>query len=429
MKVLVLGAGVVGVTTAYYLRRQGADVTVVDRQPSPGLETSFANGGHLSFGQALPWATPEAPLHLLAWIGRRDAPLRLRLRWDPELWRWGAKFLANCTPGRYRANANVLRKLAAFSQTCLGDLMVELPGLKFGYRTGGVLTVFRTPRTFDREASRVAAAAVADQVQDPEQVLAPGECVKFEPALGPAYKAGKIAGGLLAAAAATGNAYQFTNALAQICQDAGVEFRFGVEITSIPRISGKITGAETSQGFIEADQVVLALASHSPVVARSVGLALPIVPVKGYSVTLPTSASSGPTLGILDAERKVVVTPVDGGLRAAGTAEFSGYDEAIDPVRALAIADVARDLFPQLESRPSGLSDLQPWAGLRAMTSDGAPLLGPIPASYGCANLFLNTGHGPLGWTLACGSAKLVADWVGGSPPADPSGMTFARFG
>jgi D-amino-acid dehydrogenase len=430
MKVLVLGAGVTGVTTAYYLRRQGADVTVVDRQPGPGLETSFANGGHLSFGHALPWATPEAPLQLLTWGGRQNAPLRLRARWDPTFWRWGAKFLRNCTPGRYRANTNTLRRLATFSQTCFGNLIAELPDLQFGHRTDGVLTVFRTPRAFDREAVRVARyAGNADHFQDPEQLLTPDECVKIEPALVPAYTSGKIAGGIFAASAATGNAYQFTNALAQTCQNTGVEFCFGVEVTNISRISGTITGAETSQGYIKADAVVLALGSNSPVVARSVGLDLPIIPVKGYSVTLPTSGSLGPTLGILDAERKVVMAPVDDGLRAAGTAEFLSYDQTIDPIRAQAIADVVWDLFPQLGEQPPRLANLKPWAGLRPMTPDGPPLLGPIPSPYGCANLFLNTGHGPLGWTLACGSAKLVADWVDCRPPTDPSGITFSRFG
>ncbi|MBT5859941.1 MAG: FAD-dependent oxidoreductase, partial [Alphaproteobacteria bacterium] len=189
MKVLVLGAGVIGVTTAHYLRRQGAEVTVVDRQPAPGLETSFANGGHLSFGQALPWAAPEAPLQLLTMAGRRDAPLRLAARWDPELWRWGAKFLRNCTPGRYRANANVLRKLAAHSRTCLGELMAHAPALKFDYQPQGVLTVFRTSRVFDREKARVAdaisdqagKAGNADHAQDPERVLTANDCVHAEP--------------------------------------------------------------------------------------------------------------------------------------------------------------------------------------------------------------------------------------------------------
>ena len=433
MKVLVLGAGVIGVTTAYYLRRQGAEVTVVDRQPAPGLETSFANGGHLSFGKALPWAAPEAPLQLLTWVGRRDAPLRLRARWDPELWRWGAKFLRNCTSGRYRANAKALQDLATFSGTCLGELMAHAPALKFDFQERGVLTVFRTPRVFDREARRVA-AALSDQagnpehLHDPERMLSPDDCVRAEPALGPAQRSGKIAGGLLAASAATGDAHQFSQGLAEICKNAGVDFRFGVCVTRLVRVGGAITGVDTADGFLEADAVVLALGSHSPTIARTVEVVLPIIPVKGYSVTLANSGDGAPRLGILDAERKVVVAPMNGGLRAAGTAEFAGYDQSIDLGRAQAIARVAHDLFPELGPLPQSPSDLNPWAGLRPMTPDGPPILGSLPASYGCTNLFLNTGHGPLGWTLACGSAKLVADWVGGSPPDDPSGISFARF-
>ena len=423
MKVLVLGAGVIGVTTAFYLRRRGAEVTVIDRQPGPGLETTFANGGHLSFGQALPWATPEAPLQLLKWAGRRSAPLRLRARWDPALWRWGARFLRNCTPGRFRANSEILMGLAAASQTCLDELVAEHPELRFGYHQGGVLTVFRTGRAFEREAKRNATGGAPQQA-----VLDAAACAATEPALASAHHSGKIVGGLLAAAAATGDARQFTDQLAGVCNAMGVKFQFGVGVSGLARKNGAVTGVETSAGVLAADAVVLALASHSPVIARTVGLALPIAPVKGYSVTIPMSGgnSQSPKLGVLDAERKVVVAPVDGGLRAAGTAEFSGYDDTIDAVSARAIADVAVDLFPGLGAGHGPSPDLKPWAGLRPMTPDGPPLLGPPPPGAGCENLFLNTGHGPLGWTLACGSAKIVADWIGGAPPSQEAAMATA---
>jgi len=311
--------------------------------------------------------------------------------------------------------------------------MAHAPALKFDFQKRGVLTVFRTPRVFDREARRVA-AALSDQagnpehLHDPERVLSPDDCVRAEPALGPAQRSGKVAGGLLAASAATGDAHQFSQGLAEICKNAGVDFRFGVVVTRLVRVGGAITGVDTADGFLEADAVVLALGSHSPTIARTVEVVLPIIPVKGYSVTLANSGDGAPRLGILDAERKVVVAPVNGGLRAAGTAEFAGYDQSIDLGRAQAIARVAHDLFPELGPLPQSPSDLNPWAGLRPMTPDGPPILGSLPASYGCTNLFLNTGHGPLGWTLACGSAKLVADWVDGSPPDDPSGLSFARF-
>lgn len=422
MKVLVLGAGVIGVTTAYFLREQGAEVTVVDRQPGPALETSFANGGHLSVGQAIPWATPEAPWQLLKWAGRKDAPLRLPARWDPALWRWGLGFLRNCTAARFRANSQTLERLAAFSHDCLGAVRRTHPNLEFGYRANGLLTVFRTAKALDRAARQT---MEADTVFNPEQ------CARAEPALAPAIRAGKIAGGILAPAAATGDARAFTEKLALVCGDLGVTFRFGETVLRLERKDGVITGAVTSAATIPADAVVLALGSYSRGLARTAGLDLPIAPVKGYSVTLPGAGDRGPKMGVLDAERKIVMTVLGGGLRVAGTAEFAGLDTAVDPARIQAMAEAALDLFPDfapLPSVPVDPADLHPWAGVRPMTPDGPPLLGPVPEKFGCANLFLNTGHGPLGWTLACGSAKLVAEWIGGAPHMDTSGLTLGRF-
>ncbi len=422
MKVLVLGAGVIGVTTAYFLRDQGAEVTVVDRQPGPALETSFANGGHLSVGQAAPWATPEAPWQLLKWAGRRDAPLRLRARWDPALWRWGLQFLRNCTPGRFRANSQTLERLAAFSHDCLGNVMRAHPELDFGYQANGLLTVFRTAQALGRAAR---------QSETTNPVLDSSGCLEVEPALASAVEAGKIAGGILAPDAASGDAQKFTAQLAAVCAERGVRFRFGETVSALERVDGAITGAVTTRGTIAADAVVVALGSYSRGLARTVGLDLPIVPVKGYSVTLPTNGATAPKLGILDAERKVVMTVLGGGLRVAGTAEFAGYDTALDPLRLAAITATALDLFPDFRRIAHTPDDRRPWAGIRPMTPDGSPLLGPAPEAAGCANLFFNTGHGPLGWTLACGSAKLIAEWIGGGRPADPAermGLTLGRF-
>ncbi len=422
-RIVILGAGLSGVTTAYYLARAGARVTVVDRRLGPGLETSLANGGHLSGGHARPWATPAAPGQLARWLGRKSAPLRLPLRWDPALLRWGLRYLGNCTPARYHANTRTLLRLARYSADVTRALAAQ-SGIEFDYRPAGLLTVYRSAYSFDHGAAESAALVASGDAT--EQPLSAAECARIEPALGPAVAAGLLAGAVFTPDGASGDAHRFTLELEQRCASLGVEFRYGAVARGIESRAGRVTGVATSTGALAASTVVVALANGSVPVAAAAGVRLPIYPVKGYSVSVtPPHADQLPRIGILDEDRKVVMTPVSGWLRAAGTAEFAGNDETIDLDRVRPILAACRELLPAATPATTP-EDARPWTGLRPMTPDGPPILGPV---RGCAGLFLNTGHGPLGWTLAAGSAAMLADWIGGRPPAIATdGLTIERF-
>ena len=422
MEVVVLGAGLAGVTTAWLLAREGAQVTVLDRRPGPALETSYANGGHLSGSGSRPWTTPAAPQQLWRAVGRSDAPLRMPLRWDPPLWRWGIAALRNCSAARYRANTLTLQRLARLSRDVLEH---ERAGIDFEYRPGGVLAVYGT------QESLAAAAAESEWLAREgfagEAPLAANDCALLEPALAPAVQAGRIAGGVLAHDAATGDAHAFAAAVAERGQADGVSYRYGIDIHGLRRSGRRVSGVDTSEGFFPADATVLALGCESTAVARTAGLKIPVVPVKGVSVTVAATGAL-PALGILDAERKVVTARLGAEFRAAGLAEFAGADHRIDFARVRLLLDAVGALYPGA-SLP-GTGDARPWTGLRPMTPDGPPILGPAPARSGCAGLFFNTGHGAMGWTLACGSAALIADWIGGRVPrVDPAGLTLDRFG
>ena len=423
MRVLVLGAGVVGIVTAWLLAREGADVTVVEARETAGLETSFANAGHLSAGDARPWSTPDAPRLLREWIGRRDAPLRLPLwRWDPHLWGWGFRYLRQCAPQRYRANARTLLRLANANGEVLRTV-AEQADLSFHHRDGGLLAVYRSERAFEaavRESRWIGPHG--------EKPLDPDGCAAFEPALAAAVDAGGIAGGLLATGGASGDAYAFTAGLGEACRTRGVAFEFGatVEALATDGARHRVTGAVVDGRRIDADATVLALGNGSRRVAATAGLSLPIYPVKGYSVTLAAPESSPlPHLGLVDAERRIVMSRYGDEFRAGGTAEFAGHDTRVPPWRVAPLLRALAELFPAARL-PALPEDAKPWAGLRPMTPDGPPILGPAP---GLAGLFLNTGHGALGWTLACASARVVADGIAGRDPAiDSDGLTAERF-
>lgn len=422
MRVLVLGGGVAGVTTAWFLAREGADVTVVESRAGPGAGATLANGGHLHGSQARPWATPQAPWQALRWLGRSDAPLRLPMRLDPALWRWGARYLGNCTPGRYLANTRTLRRLACYSQQVLQDIAKD-SGVAFGFRPRGTLAVFRHPRALAAAVSE--ARSLADDNGRAEEPLDPAACARLEPALAHAAGAGRIAGGILARDGATGDAHVFTSRLAGAATALGADFRYGTGVRALRTRGGRVEGAETSAGPLKADAVVLALGTGSRSIAQSVGLRLPIYPVKGYSVTFPApSDGSLPTLGLADMGRRVVTSRLGAVFRVAGMVEFSGDNLRIDPRRAAAVLRALHELFPA--ASVPGLSQAQPWTGLRPMTPDGPPLLGPDRRAPG---LYCNTGHGPLGWSLAAGSARMVADWIAGRETAiDPAGLEPARY-
>lgn len=417
MRVLVLGAGIVGVTSAWFLARAGHDVTVVDRQASAGLETSFANGGQISASHAEPWANPSTPARALRWLGREDAPLIFRWRrYDPALWSWGLRFLRNCTPGRAAMNTERILRVALYSRSVLRELRYET-GIEYDQRCRGILHIYRDPKEF---AHAVKAAEIMRRHGLHRHEKTPAECVVVEPALAPV--ADRLAGGLFSPDDESGDAHQFTVALAALAAERGVTFLYDTGIKGFLTDGGRILGLETDRGRLTADRYVLCLGSYSPLLARTLGIRLPIYPAKGYSATVGVdNPDAAPTVSITDDEFKLVYSRLGERLRIAGTAELAGHDSSLNAVRAGAVVDRARALFP-------GVGDYDHarlWAGLRPVTPDSVPIIGPAPIE----NLFLNTGHGTLGWTMSCGSGRIIADLVSGrAPEIEMEGLGLGRF-
>lgn len=416
MKVLVLGAGVVGATTAWFLARDGHEVTVIDRQPGPGLETSFANGGQVSASHATPWATPTTPLKALHWLGREDAPLVFRwARWDPALWAWLARFLMNCTPGRTRVNTERTVRLALYSRELLKAVRAET-GLEYDSLSRGILHIFRDSKEFDIQR---ASAEVMAQAGLPQTILAPEEMVQMEPALRDV--AGTLVGGIWSPDDESGDAHRFTQGIAALAASAGVRFLHGETVRGLETDAGRLSAVVTDRGRHTADAAILSLGSWSPFLARQAGLRLPIYPAKGYSVTVPVGAdpTGAPVVSITDDEHKMVYSRFGDRLRAAGTAELAGWNADLTR-RVEIIRENARRLFP----RGGDFDAATPWTGLRPKTPDSVPYVCATPVD----GLFLNTGHGTLGWTMAVGSGRLVADLISGrTPEIDPTGYGLSR--
>ncbi len=404
MKVLVLGAGVIGVSTAYYLARAGHRVTVLDRRPGPGLETSYANGGQVSASHATPWSNPGTIRKLATWLGRADAPLYFRPRLDPAMWGFFLRFLANCRGSASRANALRALRLALYSRAELAALRAET-GIAFDAVDKGILHVYRNARDLD-EAAATAEGFRAHGLDT--QDLNAAACVAVEPALGSVKDA--LAGGIYSPDDLSGDARKFTEALAGKCRALGVTFSLETRIARLTHMGGRITGVMTQRGVVTADRYVIALGSHSPVLLRPLGIRIPVYPAKGYSATVPVTGSNrAPTVSITDDGTKIVVSRLGDRLRIAGTAEFVGYDDSINQRRARAVLEAGARLFPDTMD----LEAAELWAGLRPLTPDGIPVIGPTRYP----NLFLNTGHGTLGWTLACGSGRALADLMDGRAP------------
>jgi len=408
VKVVVIGAGVVGTACAWYLAQDGHDVTVVERREAAGLETSFANGGQVSPCHAEPWANPSVLPNIVKWLGREDAPLLFRWnRWDPALWAWGLRFLANCTAARAAVNTERTLRLALYSRLCLQELRTET-GIAYDQQTRGILHVYRDGRSF---AHARAAAELMRRHGLERLPNGPDGCVAIEPAL--AAIAPQLAGGIFTPGDESGDAHKFTTRLAELAAAKGVAFRWNVPVLGLVRDGGRVAGLATAAGLVTADAYVLAAGCDSPLLARGLGLRLPIVPAKGYSITVPVAGHAGaPTVSITDDEHKMVYSRLGDRLRAAGTAEMAGHDHSLNPRRIAMISDHARALFPD----GGDFQRAEPWAGLRPVTPDSVPLLGATPL----ANLWLNTGHGTLGWTMACGSGKVVAALVAGRRPDIP---------
>jgi D-amino-acid dehydrogenase len=411
MKVVVLGAGVVGTASAWYLAKAGHEVTVLDRQPDAGMETSFANGGQISASHAEPWANPGAPLKILKWLMREDAPLLFRLRADLAQWEWGLRFLIECLPGRTRNNIAQIVALATYGRDQLRALRSET-GIEYDHLERGILHVYTDPREFD---TAVVAAALMREFGCDRRVMSPGECVAVEPALKSSTLG--IVGGTYTASDESGDACKFTQHLAKFCVERGVTFRYNTPIRELCAEKGRVAGVVLGEGgdggaaeTLIADAYVMALGSYSPLMLRRLGISVPVYPAKGYSITIPVAdPAAAPTVSITDDAAKIVISRLGNRLRAAGTAELNGYNTAINKVRCEAIVKRTFELFPKAGDR----SNIEFWAGLRPATPSNVPFVGRTRYP----NLYLNTGHGTLGWTMACGSGRAIADIVSGVRP------------
>lgn len=416
MKVIVLGSGVLGVTSAYFLARAGHEVEVVDRCEAPALETSFANAGEVSPGYSSPWAAPGIPWKAVKWMFAAHSPLVIRPRLDPTMWSWMIKMLGECNAERYAINKARMVRVAEYSRDVLRELRSET-GITYDERSMGTLEVFRNQKQIDGIASDL---KVLDAYGVPYETLDRAGCVAAEPAL--AHVADKILGGLRLPGDETGDCFKFTQGLAELSKTLGVTYRFGTEIEALTTSGERVTGVRTSAGTLSADAVVVALGSYSPHLLRPLGLALPVYPVKGYSLTLPiVDADAAPVSTVMDEAHKVAITRLGDRIRVAGMAEICGFDLELREKRRATVEHVVSDLFPL----GGDLAKAEFWCGLRPMTPDGTPVIGKTPHP----GLFLNTGHGTLGWTMACGSAKYLADLMSGrTPEIDTEGLGVDRY-
>jgi len=419
MRTLVLGAGVVGVSTAYYLAKAGHEVVVVDRQPGAGLETSFANGGQISACHADPWAGPATPMKALKWLGHEDAPLIVRARIDPVLWGWLLRFLANCTASRSRINTERILRMALYARTCLGELRKET-GIEYDHAERGILHVYSDPREFEQVIPK---AKLMTEIGCERQVLDVDGCVACEPAL--AESRDLLVGGTYSPGDESGDAHLYTQRLAEICAGMGVTFRYGMEIQRFIASGDRVVAAVTNGGTLsqeDYDMFVVALGSYTPLLLKKIGISLPVYPAKGYSVTVPTGGSAGaPKVALIDDERKIVYSRLGDRLRIAGTAELAGYDLDLREERSHSVLNAAVKLFPHC----GDISKAEFWTGLRPTTPDSVPVVGKTPFR----NMVLNTGHGTLGWTMSAGTGRVVADVVGGrEPDIDLNGLGLDRF-
>ncbi|MFT4267899.1 MAG: D-amino acid dehydrogenase [Xenophilus sp.] len=415
MKVIVLGGGVIGTTTAYYLARAGAQVTVLDRQEGVAQETSFGNAGQVSPGYSTPWAAPGIPLKALKWMFQKHAPLAIRADGSLFQLRWMAQMLRNCPSERYAVNKERMMRVAEYSRDCLRALRAET-GLQYEQRTGGTLQVFRSAPQLEAVQRDI---AVLQECGVPYELLDRAGLARAEPAL--ARTGGALVGGLRLPGDETGDCHLFTTRLAEIARGLGVTFRFGATVQQLRAEGGHITGVRVDGQWLTADRYVLAFGSYSRALAAQLGLDLPVYPVKGYSLTVPlVDTALAPQSTVLDETYKIAVTRFHDRIRVGGMAELGGFDLRLDPRRRATLEKVVGELFPGGDLPAASF-----WTGLRPMTPDSTPILGASPL----ANLFLNTGHGTLGWTMACGSGRLVSDLVlGRQPEIHTDGLGVDRY-
>jgi D-amino-acid dehydrogenase len=429
MHILILGSGVIGTTSAYYLARAGHQVTVVDRQSGPALETSYANAGEVSPGYSAPWAGPGVPQKAIQWMLMHHSPLVIWPMLDRAMWRWGAMMLRNCTEARYRTNKGRMVRLAEYSRDCMVALRQET-GIQYDERTQGTLQLFRTQKQLDSIGKDV---EILKEYRVPFEVLDREGYCKVEPAL--AWVKEKFVGALRLPGDETGDCFKFTQNIAKMAKALGVTFRFDVAIEGIESAGGKVTGvrigadgkagvkaAGTRLQVLSADAYLVALGSYSPQIVKPLGIDLPVYPVKGYSITVPiTDPKFAPESTIMDETHKVAVTRLGDRIRVGGTAELAGFSLKLREARRATLNHVVTDLFP----KGGDVSRAEFWCGLRPMTPDGTPILGGthIP------NLYLATGHGTLGWTMAAGTGRVMADVISGrTPDISLEGLTVERY-
>jgi D-amino-acid dehydrogenase len=416
MKLIVLGGGVIGVSCAWHLARAGHEVSVVERCSGAGLETSYANAGEVSPGYSAPWAGPGVPLKAVKWLLMQHRPLVIRPHVDLNLVRWGLAMLRNCTAARYEVNKARMVRLAEYSRDCLRELRADT-GIAYDERTRGTLQLFRTHRQLDGAAADI---AVLERYGVKYELLDRTGFLRHEPAL--ARSQDKFVGGLLLPGDETGDCFKFTQRLAALAAARGVDFRYRTTVERLVVEGGRLAGVATNAGTLRGDAVLLALGSHSPKLLAPVGIRIPVYPVKGYSITVPiTDASGAPESTVMDETHKVAVTRLGDRIRVGGTAELAGYTLQLHEARRRTLEHVLTDLFPA----GGDVGGAEFWCGLRPMTPDGTPVVGGTRV----AGLYLATGHGTLGWTMAAGTGRVIADLVSGRKPGiDMSGLTVERY-
>jgi D-amino-acid dehydrogenase len=408
---MVLGSGVIGTTSAYYLAQAGFEVVVVDRQNAVAMETSFANAGQVSPGYASPWAAPGVPLKAVKWMLQQHAPLAIRTTSDIDQYLWMTQMLRNCTAARYAVNKERMVRLSEYSRDCLDELRAET-GISYEGRALGTTQLFRTQAQVDAAAKDI---AVLERSGVPYELLDRDGIARVEPAL--ANVKHKLAGALRLPNDQTGDCQMFTTRLAEMAMKLGVEFRFGQNIEGLDFAGDRINGVWIDGKLETADRYVLALGSYTPQMLKPLGIKAPVYPLKGYSLTVPIT---NPT--ILDETYKVAITRFDNRIRVGGMAEITGFDLDLNPARRDTLEMITADLYPQ----GGDLSQASFWTGLRPATPDGTPIVGATPFR----NLFLNTGHGTLGWTMACGSGRLLADLMARKrPQISAEGLDIFRYG
>ncbi|MFT3664186.1 D-amino acid dehydrogenase [Piscinibacter sp.] len=416
MKVIVLGSGVIGTTSAWHLAQAGHEVTVVDRQDGAGKETSYANAGEVSPGYSAPWAGPGVPLKAIKWLLMQHRPLVIRPGVDMAMLRWGVQMLRNCTAARYEVNKGRMVRLAEYSRDVLREMRAEL-GLAYDERSQGTLQLFRTQKQLDGTGADI---EVLKRYGVGFELLDRAGCIRHEPALARVQE--KFVGGLLLPGDETGDCFKFTQTLAERAARAGVNFLYGTGVDGLRSEGGRVTGVATTRGTLAADAYLVATGSYSPLLLAPLGIRLPVYPVKGYSITVPiTDAAGAPESTVMDETHKVAVTRLGDRIRVGGTAELAGYTLALHEARRRTLEHVVGDLFPA----GGDVARAEFWCGLRPMTPDGTPIVGATRLP----NLWLATGHGTLGWTMAAGTGRLMADLISGRAPAiDMEGLSVERY-